>query len=271
MSILEVDNLSISFIQYAGRLKQKTEQVITDVSIELEAGQILAVAGASGSGKSLLAHAILGILPANAKSSGRITYNGEVLTKKSQEKLSGREIVLVPQSVSFLDPLMRVGAQVRSSVRSGNAKEIQRRVFERYQLKEEVERMYPFELSGGMARRVLVATAMVSGANVVIADEPTPGLDAVVLEETLDNLREFANQGCAVMLISHDIEAALKIADKVAVFYEGTVIEVAPAAYFSGKGERLCHPYSQALWRALPQNDFTPLVSTPASPDDSKK
>lgn len=259
MSILEVDNLSISFKQYSSGLKQKTDQVITDVSIKLEAGEVLAVVGASGSGKSLLAHAILGILPANAKSSGQITYNGEILTNKKQERLNGKDIVFVPQSVSFLDPLMRVGKQVRSSVRTGNAKEVQRKIFERYHLKKEVEKMYPFELSGGMARRVLMATAMVSGAKVVIADEPTPGLDAVVLEEALDNLREFADRGCAVMLISHDIEAALKIADKVAVFYGGTVIEVAPAKAFTGKGERLRHSYSQALWRALPQNDFVPL------------
>lgn len=256
MAILKVDNLSVSFKQYTSGLRQTTKHVISDLSIELVSGEILAIVGASGSGKSLLAHAILGILPANAETSGRITFDGEVLTEKRQEQLRGKEIALVPQSVSFLDPLMRVGSQVRSSVRKGNAKEAQRKVFERYHLKEEVENMYPFQLSGGMARRVLVSTAMVSGARVIIADEPTPGLDSVVIQEALNNFREFADKGCAVMLISHDIESALKVADKVAVFYDGTVLEIAPAENFEGNGDRLQHPYSKSLWRALPQNDF---------------
>ncbi|MDL4842392.1 ATP-binding cassette domain-containing protein [Aquibacillus rhizosphaerae] len=257
MSILKVNNLSVSFKQYTSGLRQTTHQVISNLNIELVSGEILAVVGASGSGKSLLAHAILGILPLNAETSGQITYDGEVLTSKRQEQLRGKEIALVPQSVSYLNPLMRVGSQVRSSVRKRNAKQAQEEVFQRYHLKKEVGNMYPFQLSGGMARRVLVSTAMVSGASVIIADEPTPGLDKVVIEEALNNFREFADQGCAVMLISHDIESALKIADKVAVFYEGTVLEVAPVEDFEGKGDRLRHPYTQALWRALPQNDFT--------------
>ncbi|MCT2534161.1 ABC transporter ATP-binding protein [Aquibacillus koreensis] len=256
MSILKVDNLSVSFKQYTSGLRQTTQKVISNLSIELVSGEILAIVGASGSGKSLLAHAILGILPVNATTSGDISFDGEVLTPKRQEQLRGKEIALVPQSVNYLDPLMRVGAQVRTSVRKENPKEAQKKVFKRYHLNQEVEKMYPFQLSGGMARRVLVSTAMVSGARVIIADEPTPGLDSVVIEEALNNLREFADQGCAVMLISHDIESALKIADKVAVFYEGTVLEIAEADKFEGNGDRLQHPYSKALWRALPQNDF---------------
>ena len=126
--------------------------------------------------------------------------------------------------------------------------------------------MYPFQLSGGMARRTLLATAMVSGARVVIADEPTPGLDAVVISEALNHLKEFADNGCAVMLITHDIESALKIADKIAVFYAGTTVEIAPVENFSGKGEHLRHPYSKALWRALPQNDFIPIAGTQPHP-----
>lgn len=116
--------------------------------------------------------------------------------------------------------------------------------------------MYPFELSGGMTRRVLVATAVVSGASLVIADEPTPGLDPRAVAEALGHLRELADAGAAVMLITHDIESAIPVADRVAVFYSGTTVEVARAADFSGTGERLRHPYSRALWRALPANGF---------------
>lgn len=259
MSILEVKNLSISFKQYTGGLRQIKHQVISSLNITLEQGEILAVVGASGSGKSLLAHAILGILPSNAKVSGTIKYAGEELTPERQAVLRGKEIALIPQSVNYLDPLMRVGKQVRTSVKDGDAVAAQRKVFARFHLKREAERLYPFQLSGGMARRTLLSTAVVSGAEVIIADEPTPGLDPTVIKEALNNFRELADSGCAVMLITHDIESALKIADKIAVFYAGTTVEIAPVENFTGQGEALRHPYTKALWRALPQNDFMPI------------
>ncbi|VEF49795.1 oligopeptide/dipeptide ABC transporter ATPase [Bacillus freudenreichii] len=268
MPILEVENLSVSFKQYKAGFKQVQNQVISNLSITLNAGEILAVVGASGSGKSLLAHAILGILPSNARTSGIIKYAGEILTHARQEALRGKEIALVPQSVNFLDPLMRVGKQVRTSVKSGDAAALQRRVFERYHLRKEVDNMYPFQLSGGMARRALLSTAMVSGAKVIIADEPTPGLDPVVIKEALNNFQEFADNGYAVMLITHDIESALKIADKIAVFYAGTTVEIAPVENFSGQGEALRHPYTKALWRALPQNDFIPIPGSQPHPSE---
>jgi peptide/nickel transport system ATP-binding protein len=267
MAILEVENLSISFNQYTSRWKQKDLNVITNLNVTLEEGKVLAVVGASGSGKSLLAHAVLGILPENAKVSGNMNYHGEPLTIEKQRDIRGKEIALVPQSVTYLDPLMTVGKQVRTSVETGDPVQAQRSVFKRYRLQSEVERMYPFELSGGMARRILLSTAMVSQAKVIIADEPTPGLDPMVVKEALDNLKEFADKGCAVMLITHDIESALQIADKIAVFYAGTTVEVADAVDFSGKGEALRHPYSKALWQALPQNDFTPIPGSQPHPD----
>jgi peptide/nickel transport system ATP-binding protein len=266
MSILEVENLSISFQQYGAGLKLKTMQVIANLNVSLEAGEILAVVGASGSGKSLLAHAILGILPENALCSGTILYQGESLSQGRQQTLRGKEIVFVPQSVNYLDPLMRVGKQVRHSVKKRDKTALQRKIFARYHLERKVEDLYPFQLSGGMARRVLLSTAMVSEASVMIADEPTPGLDPVVIEEALKSMREFADNGCAVMLITHDIESALKIADKIAVFYSGTVVEIAPVGNFTADGSMLRHPYSQALWRALPQNDFIPIPGSQPQP-----
>lgn len=266
MSILEVNHLSVSFKQYTAGLKLIQHKVISSLNVTLEAGEILAVVGASGSGKSLLAHAILGILPSNAIVSGVMTYEGEELTSARQKALRGKEISLVPQSVNFLDPLMKVGRQVRTAVRAGDAVEAQRAVFERLRLGREVERMYPFQLSGGMARRTLLSTAMVSGAKVIIADEPTPGLDPVVMKEALNHFRKFANQGCAVMLITHDIESALQIADKIAVFYAGTTVEIARVEDFTGQGEAIRHPYSKALWRALPQNDFMPIPGSQPHP-----
>ena len=189
------------------------------------------------------------------------------MTVARQQTLRGNDIALIPQSVNYLDPLMRVGNQVRSSVKKGDAVAAQRSVFEQLHLGTQVEKMYPFQLSGGMARRTLLSTAIVTEADVIIADEPTPGLDPVVIKEALRHFREFADKGAAVMLITHDIESALTIADKIAVFYAGTTVEIAPAADFTGDGEALRHPYTKALWKALPQNDFTPIPGSQPHPD----
>lgn len=255
-SLLEIHDLNISFTRYDKGLRQMDMPVIRNLSLTIDPGEIVAVVGASGSGKSLLAHAILGILPRNAKWNGTLTFDGQPLTPNLIKKLRGREIALVPQSVDFLDPLMRVGMQVRQAVRVGDPVEEQMRAFQKMRLGPKAAKRYPFQLSGGMARRVLVSIASVSGARLLIADEPTPGIDEAVVQETLNMFRQFADAGTAVVFITHDLEAALSVADRVAVFYSGTVLEMAEAADFTGKGERLRHPYTQALWRALPQNDF---------------
>ncbi|AYK15346.1 oligopeptide/dipeptide ABC transporter ATP-binding protein [Methanosarcina flavescens] len=258
-ALLKVKDLSLSFVQYTSGLRQTELKVISNLSIEAYNGKILAVVGSSGSGKSLLAHAILGILPSNAKLNGKIEYDGEELTQERKEALRGKEIALVPQSVTYLDPLMRVSDQVIGCVeeeKAGLMKKLQKEIFQRYGLKPDVEKMFPHELSGGMTRRVLVSTAVIRSAKLVIADEPTPGLDEKTLNETLDYFKDMANKGCAVIIITHDIEAALKISDKIAVFYAGTVLEVANVEDFKNDGENLRHPYTRALWNALPQNKF---------------
>lgn len=267
VSLLEVNNLSVAFIQYDGGLKQKHLKVVNNLDLQINSGELVAVVGSSGSGKSILAHAILGILPNNALVGGTIKFNQLLLTEKMQEKLRGKDIALVPQSVNYLDPLMKVAAQVRSAVNGKDPITSQKNIFKRYQLGEEVENRYPFQLSGGMARRILVSTAMVSGAKLVIADEPTPGLDPTVMKETLQYFRELADNGCGVLMITHDIQAALQIADKIAVFYAGTTVEVAATSDFCGDGDLLRHPYSRALWNALPQNGFVPIKGSQPLPN----
>jgi peptide/nickel transport system ATP-binding protein len=260
--LLKVEDISLSFIQYTSGLRQNELKVISSLSIEAYKGEILAVVGSSGSGKSLLAHAILGILPSNAKLDGKIEYNGQELTQEKKEEFRGKEISLIPQSITYLDPLMKISDQVIGCVeekKEGLMKKLQKEIFQRYNLKPEVEKMYPHELSGGMTRRVLVSTAVISSSKLIIADEPTPGLDETTLNETLNHLKDLANKGCAVILITHDIEAALKISDKIAVFYAGTVLEVANVEDFKNNGENLRHPYTRALWNALPQNKFQPI------------
>lgn len=255
---------------YDQGLTQRQLTVITELDLEVSSGEVVAVVGASGSGKSLLAHAVLGILPKNAQVDGEILFKGSPLTPDRSEALRGKEIALIPQSVGYLDPLMRVGSQVnRAAQLSGLSGQVTQvaveQTFNRYGLASVVKRFFPFQLSGGMARRVLVSTAAVGKAQLIIADEPTPGLHPDVVKETLNHLRGLANEGKAVILITHDIEAALQVADKVAVFYAGTTVEIATAKDFPNGTIR--HPYTQALWRSLPQNEFIAIPDTQPSPD----
>ena len=270
--ILSVKDLGISFSQYTKGLRRRELEVITNLDIDLYEGEILAVVGSSGSGKSLLAHAILGILPDNATTEGNIIYKGKTLTLKDKEKLRGREIVFIPQSVNFLDPLMKVSKQVKISIENKEeANKRQRKIFNKYGLDKKVDNLYPFELSGGMARKVLLSTALVSDCKVIIADEPTPGLDEKSLNEALKDFRNIADSGCAILMITHDIEAALKIADKIAVFYAGTTLEIANVNDFKGDGKNLRHPYSKALFNALPQNGFKPIKGSQPMPNELPK
>lgn len=257
-TLLEIHNLSISFLMYDNSLEQKKLKVISDLYLTVKPGEIVAVAGASGSGKSLLASAVLGILPDNAVIEGHLHYKGEELTEKKQRELRGNEIAFVPQSVAYLDPLMKTGLQVDGPNRP-RPTEKRRKVFERLGLPGETEKLYPFQLSGGMARRALVSTALITDAELIIADEPTPGMSLSQAVEALNMFRELADSGKAVILITHDIDLATEVADRIAVFYAGTTVETAHASDFKTGPMALRHPYSKALWRALPQNGFVPI------------
>ncbi|MEK4250009.1 ABC transporter ATP-binding protein [Paenibacillus sp. FSL W7-1287] len=256
MHLLDIHQLSIAFESYDFRMRKRTMPVIRELSLSVQAGEILAIVGASGSGKSLLAHSILGLLPEHAAISGKLTFDGQPLTDKRMRQLRGNQIALIPQSVQYLNPLMRVGQQVEEAVRIGNPKLERQKVFERFRLPQAAAAMYPYQLSGGMARRVLVCIAAVSGAKLIIADEPTPGLDEQVAQDTLLVFQQMADQGTAILFITHDSTAAAQIADRVAVLHSGELMEIAPASSFTGEGAALVHPYTRALWQALPQNQF---------------
>ena len=257
-SLLEIHDLSVSFRMYDHAMEQHDLQVISDLHLTVRPGEVVAIAGSSGSGKSLLASAILGILPGNATVHGHLHYKGSQLTPARQAQLRGTEIALVPQSIAYLDPLMKVGKQADGH-RKPRPTEKRRKLFARFGLPEKTEQLYPFQLSGGMARRVLVSTALITDAQLIIADEPTPGMSLDQAMEALKLFRTLADEGRGVILITHDIDLAFAFADRVAVFYAGTTVEIAPAADFRTGPEALRHPYSQALWRALPQNGFEPV------------
>ena len=273
--LLEVNNLSISFTQYVQGLNRHDSKVISDLTIDVGESEIVAILGSSGSGKSLLAHSILGILPYNANVTGEIKYKGQVLDQELKENLRGKEICLIPQSVNFLDPLMKVSEQAigecKDEKEHAEKKIRQREVFARYGLDESVDDLYPFELSGGMARKVLLSTALIGDPNLLIADEPTPGLDVKSVEETIEDINNLKEHGKGVLLITHEIDVALKTADRIAIFYSGYVIEINNVENFKNADDVL-HPYTKALINSLPRNGFKltegvqPLDEVPGCP-----
>lgn len=273
--LLEVSNLSISFTQYVQGLNRHDTKVISDLTIDVGEAEIVAILGSSGSGKSLLAHSILGILPYNAHVTGEIKYKGNLLDQEAKEKLRGKELCLIPQSVNFLDPLMKVSEQAIGECKDEkehDAKKIkQREIFSRYGLDESVDNLYPFELSGGMARKVLLSTALIGDPDLLIADEPTPGLDAKSVAETIEDIRNLKEHGKGVLLITHEIDVAIKTADRIAIFYSGYVIEINKVENFKN-ADGVLHPYTKALINSLPKNGFKltegvqPLEDLPGCP-----
>ncbi len=256
MPLLKVENLSISFRQYTKAFQQTALIVVRALDLSINPGEMVAIVGSSGSGKSLLAHAILGILPYNASMAGRLYYDDKPLDKKRVETLRGKEIVLVPQGITYLDPLMKAGRQIHNGQRGKAAHQKTLSILSRYGLDEKTAERYPFELSGGMARRVLISSAVYSEPRLVIADEPTPGLHIQAARRVLGHFREMAEKDAGVLLITHDLELARQTCDRIVVFYAGYTIEEALARDFD-QVETLRHPYTRALWQAMPQNRFS--------------
>lgn len=260
--MLTIDQLSLQLPMYASWWKREWTTCLDRLSLCFSAGEVHAVVGASGAGKSLLAYAIMGLLPAAAQLNGQLHYQGKPFDKTRQRQLRGREFALIPQSLNALDPLVRTQRQVAwAAQRAGHAPvaawHSAQQALNHYQLDARAQQAYAHELSGGMARRVLTAMAHVSQAQLVIADEPTVGLDPEQRQRVLDALRDLADQGKAVVLITHDLRHALPIADRVTIMQHGKQVETATASAFQGVGSLLTQAYSQRLWLALPDNHFS--------------
>lgn len=259
--LLQVENLSVSFSMYDPnqpflKARKQEVEVLHDLSVAVHEGEIIAIVGASGSGKTLLADAIMGLFEPNARVSGSIWFDGQLVDARDLAHLRGRGISLVPQGVSSLDPMMRVGRQVEGFA-TGEKRAVRKRrrieLFERYGLDADAAKRYPHELSGGMARRVLLCCALMDNPRLIVADEPTPGLDLDLAVRALDDFRSFADAGGGVLLITHDIDLALRVADRVAVFKDGTIVEETATANFASP-DSLRHPFTKALWHALPEH-----------------
>ncbi|MDU0288870.1 ATP-binding cassette domain-containing protein [Saccharothrix longispora] len=258
--LLDIDSLAVSFTQYDRGLRRRTVTALSGMDLTADRGELVALVGASGAGKSLLAHAVLGMLPPNAVESGTIRFDGAVLDPPARRDRAGRDIALLPQSVTFLDPVTPVGRQVRrSAALAGRPATAAGAALAARGLGPEVAGRHPHQLSGGMVRRVLTAMAMMADPALVLADEPTPGLPPESVRAVLAELRRIADQDRAVVLITHDLAAALEVADRVVICRHGRTVDEARPADFRGAGpgdDHLTHPYTRALWRALPANGF---------------
>jgi peptide/nickel transport system ATP-binding protein len=238
--------------------------VVDNVSLEVAAGATLALVGESGSGKSMTALAIADLLPDVAsRAQGTITLDGERidgLGAKAMDAVRGRRLGMIFQEpVASLDPLMPVGRQIEEALTTLDgvpAAEARRRAVEmlaRVGIPDPETRagQYPFELSGGMCQRVMIAIAMIRKPLLLIADEPTTALDVTIQAQILEMMATLRSQtGSAVMLITHDMGVVAEIADTVAVMYAGRIVEQgAVAAVF----RRQLHPYTAMLLNTIPR------------------
>lgn len=267
---LDVTGLAVRFT-----IPGATVSAVSEVSFRIGPGECLALVGESGCGKSVLAAALLGFLPANAEVAGRALLTGagaaavELLTAPEPvlaRTVRGRRIGLVPQSpAAHLTPVRTARAQLEEAVRAHTPDNTRpRAVAEGFAIRAglrpaDLDR-YPHELSGGMAQRVATALALVGDPWLLIADEPTTGLDRALVDALLDELRRLVAERRAVLLITHDLAAAGRVADRIAVMYAGHLVEVGPAREVL---DRPRHPYTRGLVDSLPDRAFTPIPGLP--------
>lgn len=255
--MLQINALSLSFLRYQRFFTQEKIRRLTDINLHIGAGEICAVIGHSGAGKTLLAHAILGLLPKNIDLSGEMLWDNTKLTPQKRAALRGKEIAFLPQQISYLDPTATIGSQLLWSAHRAGVTIHLHEQLRAVELAPMVAKLYPHQLSGGMARRVLMAQATLTQRQLIIADEPTAGLDPHNRRIILQHLRAQADKGCAILLITHDLIPLLDYADKITILHEGKIVTTARPEEFHGSGSALTSPYAQALWRALPENGFS--------------
>ncbi|MGP3684378.1 ABC transporter ATP-binding protein [Streptomyces sp. IBSNAI002] len=250
-------------------------EAVTDACFDLGPGQCLALVGESGCGKSVLASALLGLLPGNAETAGSALLADGLDVLAADERtlartVRGRRIGLVPQSpAAHLTPVRTIRAQLEETVRALTGvpkpalREAAEAAAERAAFPASHLDHHPHQLSGGLAQRAATALALVGDAPLLLADEPTTGLDRDLVHRTVDELRAHTRDtGRALLMITHDLAAAERIADTVAVMYAGRIVELAPAkAFFGEPGPR--HPYARGLLDALPERAFAPVPGAP--------
>jgi len=257
-NIVEIKNLEVTFATDGGDVK-----AVDDVSLSLAPGEVLAIVGESGSGKSVTAKSVLGLLPETAASRGAIVLNNKEvigMSGKRLRELRGVDVAMVFQEPSTaLNPVFTVGWQIAEGLRAhGNVSKREARtkaieILRKVGIPEPEKRVdyYPHQFSGGQKQRVVIAMALVLEPELIVADEPTTALDVTVQAEILDLLRRCRDEfGAAIILITHNMGIVADLSDRVAVMYQGKLVEEAPAQQLFDAAQ---HPYTQKLLAAVPR------------------
>lgn len=256
--VLRVEDLKLYY-----RTGRSVLQAVDGVSFELKRGRTLAVIGESGCGKSSLAKAILRLLPRNVHTySGQIWFNGRDVMELSEEQFRRQvrwnEMAMVPQAaMNSLNPVVRIGQQIAEPLlvhdRKATREDAMKKAEEAFRIvgvPVDFLHRYPFELSGGMRQRAMIAMSLVSNPDLVILDEPTSALDLLTQANVMNVLKRIKEEfGTTFILITHDIGTASELADDVAVMYAGKMVEMRQAEHFYTDA---LHPYSEALMASVP-------------------
>jgi peptide/nickel transport system ATP-binding protein len=262
MALLEIKNLKIEFI-----VGTQSVRAVDDVSLALDAGETLCLVGESGCGKSLTALSIARLVPVPPAryAGGEILLNGQDVLKMTDKQLrgirGGAVSYVFQEPAASLNPVMRVGGQIKESLRLHRpAKASDEEVIRLLKLvgipaPEARLKDYPFQMSGGMQQRIMIAMALATEPKLLVADEPTTALDVTIQAQILELLRESKQRlGMAILLITHNLGIVGDMADQVAVMYAGQIVELSPAAALLREP---LHPYTRALLDSVPKLNST--------------
>jgi len=261
MPVLEVNNLTTRFHTRDGVVK-----AVEDVSFSLEKGETLGIVGESGSGKSVTCYSLLGLIPMPPGKihAGSAMFDGLDLLKMSEKELRGirgkRISMIFQDPMTSLNPYMTIGDQLiepltlHLGVKGEDAKRRAIEMMDQVGIPQPDTRLgaYPFEFSGGMRQRIMIAMALITNPEILIADEPTTALDVTVQKQVLDLIKEQQNNlGTSVIMITHDLGVVSQVCDQVNVMYAGRTIEKAPVRELF---ENPMHAYTRALLKSIPAN-----------------
>ena len=276
--VLEVKNLAVSFKTFFGEV-----EAVRDISFTVGKSETVAVVGESGCGKSVTANSIMQLLPTPPAffKGGEILFNGKNLLNNSDKEMQairGNQIAMVFQDpMTSLNPTMKIGKQIVEGLAKHqklSTEEARQKAIEMLNLvavpqPEKRINQYPHEFSGGMRQRVMIALAMVSSPELLIADEPTTALDVTVQAQILELMREIqAKLGMSIILITHDLGIVADMSDKVLVMYAGQIVEEGTTDEIFKNTK---HPYTRKLLASVPRLDMSrdePLHSIEGSPPD---
>ncbi len=259
--LLEMKDLSISFYNKTGEI-----QAVRGISYTLHKGEVLGIVGESGSGKSVSSHGILRLTPDTGKvKQGEILFHGKdilKMSKKELQELRGNKIAMIFQDpMTSLDPLFTVEYQLNESLKKhtdldGNGRRLRMiHLLELVGINQPERRLkqYPYEFSGGMRQRVMIAMALSCDPELLIADEPTTALDVTIQAQIVELLKELKDKlGMAIIFITHDLGVVSEICDKIIVMYAGKIVEEGTSRQIF---YQRCHPYTEGLLASVPKLD----------------